>query len=331
MDVMSFRSAGLVLLFVALTTAAAPAARAPHRADAASRPAAGTLQSHPRQSSKTESPQMHQAALEAEKRFAEQITQQFNIRMPLVETDHFAVWTTLADPQQHQMLARQCEAMYAALQRIFQVPADEPVFLGKCGVFVLANQHQFQAFCRSVQQIPSDRAEHALGFHCGLPDGRSRIIAFWPGNLQDIAEVLVHEGSHAFLQRYGGNGRVITWFNEGLAEHVTAMVFPKTSPQGRDAMQHAVNLLRNDPQVLQKLLALEDGPMPGEYYPLAQSVVAFLIQANGEAFVRIIPILKNTEPFAQALQKAYQATLGELDTHWRRWLLQTAQSGRPRY
>ena len=270
-----------------------------------------------------------QAALQAEKQFAQDIMERFNVRMALVETPHFAIWTTLPS-EQHRVLSTQCEAMYAALLKIFQMPATQPVFLGKCGVFVMANQTQFADFCQHVQQIPSESAKQAIGFQLALPDGRSRIIAFWPGNTQELAEVLVHEGSHAFLQCYRNDGHVVAWFNEGLAEHVTGLVFRRQCSQGRDALQQAANLVRGDPQVLAKLLAT-DSSLPGEYYPLAQSVVAFLVQANGSTFVQLIQGLKNTEPFPQALQKTYKATIPELDTHWRKWLLDAAASGKSPY
>ena len=270
-----------------------------------------------------------QVALQDEKRFAQETMQRFNIRMALVETAHFAIWTTLP-PEQHRLLATQCEAMYAALLKIFQMPHAEPVFLGKCGVFVMSNQKQFADFCEYVQQIPSESARQAIGFQLALPDGRSRIIAFWPGNTQELAEVLVHEGSHAFLQRYRNDSHVVTWFNEGLAEHVTGLVFRTQCSQGRDALQHAANLLRDDPRVLAKLLATGEA-LPAEYYPLAQSVVAFLVQTNQSAFVKMIQDLKNTEPFGQVLQKTYKVTVPELDTHWRKWLLDTAASGRSPY
>ncbi len=277
----------------------------------------------------TDSAPMHHEALQAEKRFAQEMMQQFRVQMTFVETPHFLIWTTL-QPQQHQVLAAQCEAMYAALLRIFQLPADQPVFLGKCAVFVLSNQEQFKAFCQYVQQIPPDHARRAVGFQIGLPDGRSRIIAFWPGNVQELAETLVHEGSHAFLQRFGGNSHVLPWFNEGLAEHVTATVFQTRCNQGREAMQRAIELVRNDPQILSKMLMMDDS-LPGEFYPLAQSVVTFLVQTDGKAFVQMIKGLKNTEPFSQVLQKTYNASVPQLDTHWRKWLQQTAESGRPVY
>jgi hypothetical protein len=276
-----------------------------------------------------ESPQEHRAALSAERRFAREVMQRFNLPMTPIETPHFVIWTTLP-AQQQPVLSSECEGMYAALLKIFQLPADRPVFLGKCGVFVLGTQEQFKGFCQFAQEVPPDRLTQASGFCVSLPDGRSRIIAFWPGNADELAATLVHEGSHAFLHRYHGDSPVPSWFNEGLADHVTGLVLGRRCEQGREALQEAAEWVRNDPQVLSKMLAKDD-KLPGQYYPVAQSVVAFLVQADGRAFVQLIQGLKNTEPFGQVLQRTYGASVGQLNVQWQKWLLQTAQSGRALY
>lgn len=321
--------AGL-LLAVAAAGAAEPRATtratqtrrsAPRTETAASRPSSARLEQ--------DSPQAQQAAIEAETKFARQAMQKLGIRLSEVETAHFRIWTTLS-PEHHQVLAGQCEAMYAALQRIFRVPADESVFLGKCGVYILGNQEQFKTFCRVTEEIPPENLESFIGYHVGMPDGRVRILAFWPGNTQQLAEVLVHEGSHAFLYRYRRTGRVDRWFNEGLAEHVVGLVFRMQAEQGRGAIQRAAEFARNDPQLLSRIVDA-NGSLPGPYYCVAQSAVAFLVQANPRAFAELVRALKDGTPFAQALQQTYSATLADYDTHWRRWLLQAAQAGRPLY
>lgn len=308
-----------------------PAATQRHPAISHARPARQQQQATPLDTTwqPAESPQDHQAAVQAERQFAREVMQRFNLPMTLLETPHFLIWTTLP-PQQRPVLPSECEGMYAALLRIFQLPADRPVFLGKCGVFVLSTQEHFKAFCQYAQEIPPASARQAIGFCVGLPDGRSRIIAFWPGNPDELAATLVHEGTHAFLRRYHGEGPVVSWFNEGLADHVTGLVLGRRCEQGREALQRAAERVRNDPQVLSKMLA-GDEPLTGEYYPVAQSVVAFLVQADGRAFVQLIQGLKNTEPFAQVLQRTYGASVAQLNVQWQKWLLQTAQSGRAPY
>jgi hypothetical protein len=52
------------------------------------------------------------------------------------------------------------------------------------------------------------------------------------------------------LQRYPGAGHVVSWFNEGLADHVTGLVLGSRCEQGREALQGAAERVRNDPQVL---------------------------------------------------------------------------------
>ncbi len=251
------------------------------------------------------------------------------VRLMLVETAHFLIWTDLSR-QYHKILADQCEAMYATLQRVFEIRGAEPVFLGKCGVYILSNQEQFKAFSRLTQGITLINMDATTGYCRVLPDNRSRIVAFWPGNTQQLAEVLVHEGTHAFLYRYRRDGAVDRWFNEGLAEHVVGLVFKMRAEEGRGAMQTAAQDARDDPQLLARIMDSESH-LPGIYYPVAQSAVAFLAKINPKAFVRLVQDMKDGVTFPDALQKTYNASLQDYEIHWRRWLLSVAQSGRSIY
>lgn len=276
-----------------------------------------------------ETAEQHAEALRQEQAFAREVIATTGATLTPIETRHFIIWTNLTIPQR-QNLGNLCEAMYGKLQRIFQVPADEPVFLGKCSVFLLANREQFKTFSQVTHDVPVQTARQAAGFLVVASDGRTRIVGYWPGNQQELAEVLVHEGAHAFLYRYRRTYAVDLWLNEGLAEHVVALTFRNRCDEGRSAIQHAARVVRRDPQALGRLMALRDG-LPAEYYPLAQSVVAFLVQADGDAFVRLVHALKDGESFEGALQQAYSADLAQLDARWRQWVVQVAQAGRPIY
>ncbi|MCH8912725.1 MAG: hypothetical protein IIA33_04055, partial [Planctomycetes bacterium] len=67
---------------------------------------------------------------------------------------------------------------------------------------------------------------------------------------------------------------------------------------------------------------------PGHFYPICQSLVQYLIQRDGDAFVAMINDLKAGMDTEKALKKHYTGmNLNVLDHSWRTWVKKTHASG----
>ena len=123
-----------------------------------------------------------------------------------------------------------------------------------------------------------------------------------------------HEGFHQFMHRYVPRAPI--WLNEGLADYVAEQVLGERSTTGEQALAMAKYfVIKHKP--IDKLFTFTESP-PGEYYPIAHSVVIFLIRRDHDAFVRMINDIKKGSTLEQALAKHYKGmTLKSLELAWR--------------
>lgn len=266
--------------------------------------------------------------IEGYKRVGEQVREKVGADMVLVETEHFLIWTDWAKAE-HSHLAVWCEAMYDELSSIFGVPEDRHVFPGKCLVFCLRSQSRF---LKAAKILDNYNAINALGYTSTDPNGHTHVVVFRQGGSpvgrDAFASTLVHEGVHAFVHLYRGQGRIPTWLNEGLANVVAEEVLDDRCPNAETATAAALAFVRRDLPL--SMIMAEDGMLDPRVYPLAHSLVAFLMDQKSGAFSGLIDDIKASMSMEQALKKRYDWSLEQFDRAWRTWVAEQKQSIEPR-
>lgn len=230
--------------------------------------------------------------------------------MHLVETKHFLIYNA-GDPSDDGPFGAVAEKMYDALCKQFDVPADQNIFAGKLPIFIFSNNHdQFIKFADLIDEanLPDNVGGYARN------DGRSYCdLVLGPAKTKDwFLELLVHEGTHAFVFRYLSNRRIPRWTNEGLAELMAGtLVGDKTvaASRVRESTKQAVHD-KADPT--KSLLLMGSG----YDYGIAQSFVQFLIAKDRKAFIKFITLLKDGKTEAEALKEAYNWTSEEMVRAW---------------
>ena len=240
--------------------------------------------------------------------------------MHLVETEHFLVfsaWNTLHDPA----LAKVCEEMYSLLRRQFNLAVTEPVWIGKCPIYIFWEPAHFLRFTAEVDRVSrsNSRASHADGYHAT----RSAFAHIVINGVRDFGssqteatrrfyEVLVHEGTHAFLNRYISGGSIAPWVEEGLADFIAATLVPM-SEASRKHIEGARDGLRR-PNLAARLFGKTE--LTSTDYGIAQSLVRYLIQTNAKAFIRFVGSMKKGATETDALAEAFGWSPGQLLKKW---------------
>ena len=254
--------------------------------------------------------------IELYKRFGESVRETINPDLVLIETDHFLIWT---DWPRHRRepLAQWCEAIYAALATQFGLDPVGNVFLGKCPIFCFRSKARFLRFGRTYDGW---RISSANGYTRTSPTGHAHVVIYrrgaTPQSLDQFAGTLVHECVHAIVHRYKCVGHVGGWVGEGLAQFMAERVLSERCLYGEAAdlvaRQYA---LKEIP--LGDLLHTTGLPQPHEY-PVAHSLVGFLIERDASALTEFVTQLKRGLSIEQALIRSYDGlTFDELTTAWR--------------
>lgn len=266
-----------------------------------------------------------QRVIEAYKRFGQSVRETINQDLVLIETDHFLIWTDWNRIRRPQ-LAQWCEAMYRALCVQFGLDTaegqdrNEDVFLGKCPVFCFRNKARFLRFARTYDH---DNRTSITGYTRTDPSGHVHVVLFrrGPGDheIDRFAGTLVHEGVHAFVHRYKRVGHISGWVGEGLADYIAEQVLGDRCPYGeRAGLVARQYVLRDIP--IGDLLRKTWQPQAHEY-PVACSLVAFLIKRDREAFANFIADLKAGYGLEQSLHRNYDGlTFETLEAAWRKWV-----------
>ena len=254
--------------------------------------------------------------IELYKRFAQSVRDQINPDLVLIETDHFLIWT---DWKRHrrEALGDWCERMYAALSAQFGLDPAGNVFWGKCPIFCFRSKARFLRFGRTYDnwQITS-----ANGYTRTAPNGHVHVVVYRrtpsPYETDRFAGTLVHEGTHAFLHRYGRTGHVGGWVGEGLAEYMAEQVLADRCLYGEATELVARQYVRRNIPI-GNLLRTTGLPKPHEYR-IAHSLVGFLIERDSAAFAQLIADLKRGYRVEAALRRNYDGmTFGTLEASWR--------------
>ena len=243
--------------------------------------------------------------------------------MHLVETAHFlmfSAWNSSNDAA----LARVCEQMYESLRKQFNLAPSETVWIGKCPVYLFWETAHFRRFIEEVDQIAErdKSAARSDGYHA--TQGRFSYIVI--NGVRDFGasheaattrfyEVLVHEGTHAFMNRYLSNRPLPRWVEEGLADFMAAQVVPNC----RATRKHVegARLALREPQTAARLFDKTD--LTSADYGLAQSAVRFLIQIDARAFIEFVAALKRGESDRLALAEALGFSREQMLRDWIRF------------
>lgn len=258
------------------------------------------------------------------KKVGERLREKVGRDLILVETPHFLIWTDWAKAE-HADLRNWCEAMYTELAVRFAVPDDTPVFPGKCPIFCLRSRKRFRKVARLLDDY---EATGALGYTSSSDNGHVHVVVCRqggsPAGRDNFASALIHEGVHAFLHRYRTGRHIPAWINEGVANSVAEAVLGDRCPNAETADASARAVVRGSYDIAELFAAA--GMLEARYYPVAHSLVAFLIARDRQAFIRLIDDIKLGAPPDSALKQRYDLTARELEAAWRQ-AIRSTQAG----
>jgi len=252
--------------------------------------------------------------------FGDSVRENICANLKLIETEHFLIWTDWGGYDRDR-LGPWCEAMFDKLREQFRLPADDRVFLAKCPIFCWQSMARFRRFARLYDGFEAD---NAIGYTRSMEStGHVHVVLLRqgrsPADYDRFAATLVHEGTHAFVHRLYSTRLIPHWVNEGLAEWVSEIVLDDRSPAGEKAELLARQYVRFD-WPIEGFLA-SSAPLAVEQYPLAHSVVSFLLERDEDAFIGLVRSLKEGKMITQALADNYDGlTLGGLEESWRAWV-----------
>ena len=145
-----------------------------------------------------------------------------------------------------------------------------------------------------------------------IPGGR-----FWPRTPMEEVRVLRHEWAHLALAHEMGPLRIPRWFNEGYAEWASG------GWAGGNGWKLRVALAFGDAPPLDSIaLRWPRDRVPAEVaYLLSASVIQYLVESSGtRGLETFLAEWKRRRSFEAALRGVYGATLGQLETDWRKWV-----------
>ena len=243
--------------------------------------------------------------------FANRFRKETKVKLTLVETAHFLVFTTW-NSRDHRALGQRCEAMYRALCRQFDIPATRNIWAGKCPMYIFWKKSHFDAFTTKVDRIGATRAG---GYNVQTPSGFTYLVLSHTQSRTWFYEVLIHESTHAFLGRYLTNRPIPRWANEGLAEYMASRLVKGTQAERkfRAATQLAV-ARRVDVSPIFRGMRLSWFD-----YGIAQSIVRFCAARDRKGFIRYVQLIKEGKSEADAMKEGMKMTHADLVRNWYTW------------
>lgn len=228
--------------------------------------------------------------------------------MHLVQTDHFLIFSSWSRSND-KALKDICEKLYDALCKQFDLPKTESIWAGRCPIYIFWEEKHYQKF---TTQVDGRNQTEASGYNAQKGDFTYIVMNRCPTRTR-FYEILVHEGTHAFLGRYRTNRFVARWLNEGLAEYMAATLVPESSAATKyvEATQRTVKEDRDIQSIFQTV------EMNAFDYGITQSLVRFLIARDRAAFRHLIQLIKDGKDDIVALRTAYKLSRDDLVTQWR--------------
>jgi hypothetical protein len=265
---------------------------------------------------KASAEQNAQAIAYAEAR-AKIVADGMGIKLTTLKTAHFIIFTNW-DSREHTFLKNNCENAYTAVSRQFDIPISENVFVGLLPVFMFDTKDQFIKYANEFDKFAVPKTW--LGYFSQHADGSGHMVMWKPETKKigveqaevEWAHTLTHEFTHAFVSRYRSNQRIPRWLNEGLAEVIAGVPFPRP---GTHAYARMMAGKKFDFQDL-----FDDKKLPpGEMYPVMQTMVEALIQEDRKAFLKMFDDIKDGMDPEAAMRKNYKAGYADWEKAWRNY------------
>jgi len=220
------------------------------------------------------------------------------------DTHEFLVATDLPAEQAEPFVAT-LDSLHDLLCDLYTIPRGEPVWKGKCLVFVFRNEIDYLAFERRFMQTD---AAGTVGLCHQRSDGRVIMACHAGTDPATLAHALVHETSHGFNHRWLSPTRLPSWLNEGLAEWVGARLVPH-SRQVPLKEARAIEAMRLQGNLGPDFFTRDH--IDPQQYGIASSLVTFLARDPG-AFAEFVQSIKEGMPVEESLRQAYGVSLQEL-------------------
>jgi hypothetical protein len=253
------------------------------------------------------SEEAHATALEKYKLLGEEVRAQLP-GVGLYETEHFLFYSNIPPPQLAPYV-RYLDAMYAMMARLFGIPEEQPVWLGrKAPVFAFLNRGEFIAF--EERYFKNRAASGVYGICHQAGDGQVIIACYRGEDPHDFGQMLVHETSHGFVFRYKTKASLPVWVDEGLAEYIGEQMVP-ASDSVRNKEEAAVIYLKQTPSLGANFF-VADAQLEAWQYGAATRMNKLMMSRGRDRYVAFIEGLKEGLSWQESLREAYNASPEEL-------------------
>ncbi len=246
------------------------------------------------------SPELMRTGLEEQEAWLAEGMERTRLRLDVYRSasKHFLLATDLRSSEANRW-ARELDRMYEVMCGMFELPAEEELFLGKALIVIFRDNDDYHRWNAGTL---GDPMLGTLGVCASFGDGHVRISFFRQRDTDAFARLLVHETTHGFLHRYRSPGRIPSWLNEGLAEVVAHRLFPA----GVDFGQLRRFAARFSRAALSNPSSFFDAQnIPGPYYPVAYYFAEYLLAQDGERFRSLMEAIKDGKDPAAAVAEDY--------------------------
>jgi hypothetical protein len=295
------------------------AVAAVRRTPATAHPAAITPTPSPKNAKyQKATPQQNAAAIKEAEAWGQFVADGMKIKLATLKTHHFIIFTNW-DPREYNFLRENCENAYTAVSTQFDIPVSENVFVGLLPIFMFNTKQQFIDYATQFDKfnVPGTW----LGYYSGKTDGSGHMVMWKPetkkkGSVEaaevNWAHTLTHEFTHAFVARYRSNHRIPRWLNEGLAEVIAGIPFPRPGTHLYAKMMAGKSFPFQD--------LFDDNKLPpGSMYPVMQTMVEALIKEDRKAFLKMFDDIKDGMDPEEAMRKNYKAGYADWEKAWRNY------------
>jgi len=227
--------------------------------------------------------------------------------LEMTATHEFIVVTDIPAAQMGPSTAK-LDAMHDFLCDLYGIPRGEPVWKGKCLVFVFLKEADFLAFEARFMQA-AVQGVHGLCHQ--RSDGRVIMACHRGDDPLAFAHMLVHETSHGFNHRWMSPQRLPNWLNEGIAEWVGTQVVP-TSNQVPLKEAAARAFIKEHGSLGPDFFAA-DNIQPIQY-GMASGLVKFLVARDRKQFAAFVRGIKEGDSVDASLGKTFKASLDDVVT-----------------
>jgi len=126
-----------------------------------------------------------------------------------IQTNHYTIYTTIADPDLLDKAARLMEAAHQAYNQLLPYPVEPRT---RSVIYLFSNRQQWEAF---ILDFAGTQAQTLLKITNGAVCHNGTCIAYDIGKDQTLS-ALAHEGWHQFTSRHFAL-RLPSWLDEGMA------------------------------------------------------------------------------------------------------------------